>query len=379
MACRYTMRTTTSAQARSSAATDPVIRAGRSRRFAPGWLLPLLVAAATSASAAAPVAARAPSADPAAYALGLPPESEQPLPTDGGDSALASGFPWLELLPAVAPLAPALDSARGPGRTAVERDWFAGEADLTERAEALRARVRRHGMPGFDAAARALVLGEGGRPTLARARAAVALAPDLPLARAALAGALWREGGNAFAAMRAAALAVAALDSQIEASLVTRATLLSILAAALALAGFSFLAVAALATARRAAHDVGDLLSVELDARSRGLLIGALVLLPAACGQGAVGLALGCFGLVLAAGERAWRRTAFAAAALLWLGLGPVLSKAASAIASLDGDGVARAAFAVETDAASDAELARLEAAQERDPLARRALAVRAA
>jgi hypothetical protein len=347
-------------RARRPAAAAPVIRAPQRRRSAPRSLLGLLwllVAASANASALAP------------------PLADETLFTEEGESA-----PPIDLLPAPAPHEPAsvLGGAEGPGRTVVERDWFAGHADLADRAETLRARVRRHGMPGFDAAARALVLGEGGRPTLARARAAVVLAPDLPLARAALAGALWREGGQGLAAWGMAGSAVMALDRQIEASLVTRATLLTILAAALSLGGFGFLALAALATARGAAHDVGDLFWIELDARSRGLLIGALVLLPAACGQGAVGIALGCFGLVLAAGERAWQRTTFAAAALLWLGLGPVLSQAGAAIAALDGDAVARAAFAVETDAANDAELTRLEVAQEHDPLARRALAVRA-
>lgn len=422
---------TTWTRAKRSGPADPVTRAAWRRRLAPGWLVLLFAAAAAGASDLGAVGVPASSADgnPSAAALAgpspgdrhaasrLPFESEGSAPDEIADETAPWAQPGGDALseahrPATDGFEPdgskpggiepggfepggfepggfdpaefnpdAVSGARGvtrPGRTAVERDWFAGATDLAERANALRARVRRNGMPGFDAAARALVLGDGQRPTLARARAAVAIAPDLPLARVALAGALWREEGDAPAAVRAAVSAISALDRQIEASLVTRATLLSILAGTLALGGFAFLGIGALATARRAAHDIGDLLSIELGARSRGLLIGALVMLPASCGQGAVGLALGCFGLVIVAGERAWRRTAFVAAALLWLGLYPVLSRAGSAIASLDGDAVGRAAFAVETDAASHAELARLEAAQASDPVARRALAVRA-
>jgi hypothetical protein len=90
------------------------------------------------------------------------------------------------------------------------------------------------------------------------------------------------------------------------------------------------------------------------------------------------GLALGFFGLAFAKSERRGRRAQLAAAVALGAALFPLLDHAGGALAGLSSDRVALAAFAVEREAVTPGELVRLERAADTDPLASRALAVRA-
>lgn len=264
-------------------------------------------------------------------------------------------------------------ASRGIHRTALERLWLEA-ADPEARVAKAEGVARQLGVASYDAAGRALLLAT---PDGSAAEQAARVAHGLPYAQGALASARLR-GGNVIGAGTALLAGFAALDRHLEASLWLRAHLFRAVAFACAWGGFAFLLVAGASSLRRAAHDVGDVLSDEMPSWQRLLLVGALVLLPASFGQGAFGLALGLLGLGLAAGDPKQRPALIAAAVACWLGAQPLLGAASRALAAFDADPVALAAWSVESDAAHPGELARLAAAASDDALARRALAVHA-
>ncbi len=265
-----------------------------------------------------------------------------------------------------------------PPRTDVQTVWTAPGISLAERVERTRTVVRELGVGSFDAAARALLTDPAAGGPEERAEDAVAVAPGLPFAWGALARARWQHGGDPIGSARALVSGLLLLDRHLEASLWWRAN--GLLAAALGLFGgaLAFLALACAFGARRAAHDLGDRVLPGAPEFSRMLLLGCLVLAPLALGEGMAGLALGLFGLSFASSGTRGRRAQVAAAVALAAALFPVLDHAGGALAGLSSDRVALAAFAVEREAVTTGELARLERAADSDPLASRALAVRA-
>jgi hypothetical protein len=262
--------------------------------------------------------------------------------------------------------------------TEVDQVWLTPGLGILERVRRTRAVARELGVGGFDAAARALLADDDTGAPLLRAQSAVDLAPTLPLAWAALAKARWRQESDAAGAARALLSALARLDTHLEASLWWRATALHGLALALFFGALAYLALATLLVAPRAAHDLGDRVVPGAPEFARMLLLGALVLLPAALGEGLAGVGLGLFGVAFACGRGRARFAHLAAAAVLWLALQPVLGQAGAAMAGLGADPVVAAVWAVETEAASGGELARLGRAADHDPIAERALAVHA-
>lgn len=262
--------------------------------------------------------------------------------------------------------------------TEVDQIWLTPGLGILERVRRTRAAARELGVAGFDAAARALLADDDAGAPLLRAQSAVDLAPTLPLAWAALAKARWRQESDAPGAARALFSALRHLDRHLEASLWWRATALHGLALALFFGALAYLAVASLLVAPRAAHDLGDRIVPGAPEFARALLLGALVLLPAALGEGLAGVGLGLFGVAFACGRGRAKLVHLGAAAVLWLALQPVLRQAGAAMAGLGADPVVAAAWAVETEAASVGELSRLERVADHDPIAERALAVRA-
>ena len=95
----------------------------------------------------------------------------------------ASAEPGAALHPVVTP----------GGIPVLEQAWFTPAYGLPERAKQVRGAADRIGIENLDAAARAVVLGKLGDDRREEAEAAVLLAPDLPLAHAALAQARWAE------------------------------------------------------------------------------------------------------------------------------------------------------------------------------------------
>jgi len=309
-----------------------------------------------------------------AAASGDPPEaaSAEALQTDPG--ALVLPPAWWTDDPAARPAEAGRTTAGGGvQRTLLQAAWL-DATDPEARADEVEGLARQLGVASFDAAGRALLLAS---PDGSDAEPAARVARELPYAQGELARARLR-GGDPLGAGQALVAGLLALDRHLEASVWLRARLFHAAGFACVWGAFAFLLVAGASSLRRAAHDVGDVLSDEMPSWQRLLLVAALVLLPAAFGQGAFGLALGLLGLGIAAGDPKQRSALLAAAVACWLGAQPLLDFASRALAAFDSDPVGLAVWSVEREGAHPGELARLVSSAPDDPLARRALAVHA-
>ena len=191
-----------------------------------------------------------------------------------------------------------------PGSSVIERVWAKPADSLDERVQRTRRASLERGVWNLDSAARAVLLDSNSG--LEAARAAVVLAPDLPAGRMALARALWLEAGSAFSAVREAFGSLWAFRRHIEGALWMGGSLLFILSMALMAGGLLAIAVVAGFASPHAAHDLGDLLPVQMPRFGRAALLGVLVLLAMLLGEGLLGLALGLFaiGIVYGTGRQ---------------------------------------------------------------------------
>lgn len=232
------------------------------------------------------------------------------------------------------------------------------------------------GLRSLDAPARALLLDPSAGSARARADAAAELAPGLPAARFARARALWDEGrpGPAWSELRAG---VAALSSHVEAWLWVRAVGLAALAAACVIGGVLFLLLSGVAALPAAVRDLGGL-PISMPAPSRLALLVGILLVPAALGEGLLGVALALAALGFAYARLGSRLAIGAAALLVGAGLFPLGERAGGALTALGADPVAEAVFAVEHGFPDGAALARVERAASHDALAAGAQALRA-
>lgn len=256
------------------------------------------------------------------------------------------------------------------------RQWRESDQALVERAKALREAGLRLGIPDLDAAARALLLDPGAGPASERARAAALLAPTLPAAQAALARAELIEGKDPMGAARAALRAVVAFGSHLEASQWLAATACTLLVGVALLSAAAFIVLCALLVLGSACHDLGDLFERSMPRFARFALLAALLLLPAAVGEGALGVLLVGFGIAFCYAARAQRAALLFAAALVVGAVHPGVELVARALASLGSDPVAEAAYGIERGTGSTLAIERLTWTGERDPLAARALAL---
>ena len=267
-------------------------------------------------------------------------------------------------------------SGEDPVRAALWRAWQQPPLGLRERVERVQRAGLSAGIGSLDGPARALLLEPALGTPLERAELATLLAPELPAAHAALAKARferWQFGG-ALAALREA---IDVAPHHLEARLWLEASAYAALFAASFAAALGFLALAAVAAFPRFARDLRRL--CELPAPSAAALAVAIVLLPAALGEGLAGLGLGLVSFGLVNGS-AWRRLwTLCAAVLLLTALFPLLERRAESYAALALDPAARAAWTTEQGAPSAADLARVARAAERDPFAGRAFALRLA
>ena len=259
-----------------------------------------------------------------------------------------------------------LDPSRGPQpslveraeyRSEVERAWFSGGSDLSNRARVARTRALQLGATNYEAAARALVAGNlEGVIRLERAVLAVRLAPDLPLARMELAGAYLDDGqyGNA---AREVVAGVKAIPRNLEATLWLAASLLAMFAAVLTLASLVFIFWVGASVFRHAAHDVGDLVSRQMPDFARVALLVSLLLVPVLLGEALMGLLLGLFLLGFVYGDAGHLRTLTLSAVLLVIGLYPMTRIAGVALTVQGSDPVATAADAVVRSMSSPADI----------------------
>jgi tetratricopeptide (TPR) repeat protein len=190
-----------------------------------------------------------------------------------------------------------------------------------------------------------------------------------------LAKALWLYGDAPLSAIRAAADALAAFARHPEGGLWLSGSLLAVLAGGLIAGGLVCIAVVGAFAAPHVAHDLGDLFWRRLHGFGRGGALASLLLLPAVLGQGVLGLAVALTAACAWRAGRTERRALVLAALGIVAGAYPVARLAGAALEALPSDPVARAALAASRGLVLPAELQRLEAAADRDLLARQALA----
>jgi tetratricopeptide (TPR) repeat protein len=229
----------------------------------------------------------------------------------------------------------------------------------------------------LDVAARALLISEGSGNDLGNAMLAARLAPDLPVARVALARAFWSEG-EYVSAGREAVEGLLAIPRNLEASFWLTGSLVAVIAVVLVAGSLFFMVILGLSSFARAAHDLGDLLSRDLADFARAALVGCLLLLPLVLGEGLAGLALACFALAFVYGTARHRMALLLAAALLIIGLFPLARTAGRVLDAMESDALASAALAVVEGEETPEQVALLKAAAGEEILAEHILAMRA-
>ena len=260
-----------------------------------------------------------------------------------------------------------------PNGGAIERAWFDGGSELSERVWWTRRAAFERGVWNVDGAARALLATPG--VALDRAEAAVSLAPDLPAAHMEWARASWLAGESPLAAIRSLGAALLAFTRHPEAALWFGGSLLSLLAAALIGGGMVFIGIAALFALPHATHDFGDGVTRSMPAFGRAALLATLLFVPLALGEGLIGLGASMLAVAALYGARRQRFALGVAIVAIVLGAFPVAELAGRSLAALPGDPVARAALATSRGLVSAEDAARLAAAPEDDLLAQQGLA----
>ncbi len=225
----------------------------------------------------------------------------------------------------------------------IESIWHAA-TDLEGRIERTRAAALQHGLTNFTPAARSLILAASAPGAGERARGAVRLAPDLPLAHVALARALWQERRDAAGSVAELGRAFPALFRHLEARLWLTSALLVAAAAALFATGGLSLVVAGFRALPTAAHDLGDLLGLSSRV-ARSSVVGGFLLLPAALGEGLFGILWVLALAALCYGPRGERCALFLAVVCIWLGLHPAFEGAGRVLASPGADPRTQAAL----------------------------------
>jgi tetratricopeptide (TPR) repeat protein len=333
------------------------------RRWLPAVLLGVLLlpGAPPAWSELVPVLPSLPAFDDASGAL-MPPQGEAPSPELPGVPEMPPSLPGTAPVPYVEP---------------IESAWFAAAGSLESRVERTLHAALEAGRPNLDAPARALLLDESLGSALHRAEGAVRLAPDLPLARIALARALWSEQRDLAGAIDQIGQAARASPRNLEASLWLRSTAFHALFLTCLIGSLLFLLVAGGSLVAATARLLGKL-PVAPPLVSRAALVAGLLLIPAALGEGLFGVALGFAALGLSAANR-WQCLAVGLALVVSIaGLHFLGDRAAEELVALGSNPAAEAAFAVEHAQPSRFDIDRLKRAPAGDPLVARALALHA-
>jgi tetratricopeptide (TPR) repeat protein len=268
-------------------------------------------------------------------------------------------------------------SAASPAADRIGEAWAAPGESLETRVTRTRRAALEVGVWNLDAAARAVIAGGSGGDPLERARAAVILAPDLPSARMALARALWLDGNAPMAALRSVGDALAVAVRHPEASVWFAGTGLFVLTISLLIAALVTIGIAAASAALHAAHDLGHAVAASAPEYARAAVLGALILAPLMLGEGVMGLALALLAVGLVYGSARQRCALTLAAAAMIAALFPLARTTGAVLELFPRDPVAASAYAMGAGSGTSLDVARLEAATSRDPLASQGLAIR--
>lgn len=268
------------------------------------------------------------------------------------------------------------EAAVDAGKAPVERLSRAFQArapdePLSDRVDRTRAEASRMGMWSAEPAARGLLLAHGLGKEPERASAAVRLGPGLPAAWGA--AALADPGLDSGPALLRALLE---MERNLQASLWWRANAWYVLAWGLVVGGLLFLVVSAVRLAPSAAHDLGHRLPGELPPHAIGALLASVGLLPAALGEGLVGLAAGAFVVAFPWAASRHRAALLAALAGVMAGVHPVTAETGRWIAALHADPATIAIHDAEVGDLTPYQRERLARIADRDPAASHALAV---
>jgi len=263
-------------------------------------------------------------------------------------------------------------------REKIERAWFRRDTSESQRVRQTRRFGLEAGRANLEGPARALLAIEDAERSRQHAEWAVVLAPDLPMAHAALAQALFSEGEYREAAFRMME-SVSAIPRHLESRLWLGGSLLLVAAGVLVVSPLAFILFSGLMGFSRAAHDLGDLFSKQTPGFARAALLLALIGFPLAMGEGFVGMLLGGIGIGVLYGGPRDRFVLALASILLVLGLFPILRLAGSTLEALDSAPVVNAGLAVTrgTETAAQVDVLR-EAEGQNDVLAAKLLAFRA-
>jgi tetratricopeptide (TPR) repeat protein len=281
-------------------------------------------------------------------------------------------------------ISPVRDADSGPltpeqegFRSEVERAWFQTEDGITGRAAKVRVMALALGIDNLDSAARALIAPSDPGSALADAMLAVRLAPDLPMAHMALARVMWTEGDR-LDALGQAYSGVEAIFRNYEAMTWLVGSLLVMIAAVFIAAPLLFIVSVGVSVFGRASHDLGDLFVAQMPNVARAAVLGTLLLVPLALGEGIMGLVMALFTLGFIYGSSRYRMALGLAVAFCMMGMYPVARTAGTVLVALDSDPVAAATLAVVQGEETRADIDLLEGASETEFLARHVLAVRA-
>jgi len=263
-----------------------------------------------------------------------------------------------------------------PGMEAVRQAWNAPARSLEQRVSRTRRTALEIGIWNLDAAARSLLGPPDSRPSVDQARAAITLAPDLPMARMALARALWLQESSPVAAIRAAWGALEAIPRHLEASVWFAGIGSYVLALALTCGGLLCLAISAAVVSPHAAHDLGDVVSNEMPGFARVAMLAAVILIPFALGLGFVGAGLGLIALASLYGSSRQLWVLLMASGAIVAGLFPVAQLSGAALTAFSHDEVVDAAYSSTDGFVTPVDRLRLEQNEASDTLAVQALAV---
>jgi tetratricopeptide (TPR) repeat protein len=263
-------------------------------------------------------------------------------------------------------------------RSTLEQVWSDSGPVIGVRAGKTRRRALELGVRNLEGAALALIAAGDGEEALSNRRLAVRLAPDLPAAHMALARSQW-QSGDYRDSIGQVAIGIVAIPRNIEASVWLLGSLLVMFAVVLISASLVFVSALAVSNVSHAAHDLGDLLFKEMPGFARAALLATVILLPVVLGEGLLGLMVVLFAIAIAYGGPRHRMVLTLAAALLVIGLYPILQLAGTVLGAPAADPAATAAFAVVQGRESRAEVEMLvEAERGGDELAAKVLAIRA-
>ena len=270
-------------------------------------------------------------------------------------------------------------SIRDPGyRSELERIWLTPGTSLEDRGQGIRRRALALGAANLDSPARALISEDRDGDNFARRQLAVLLAPDLPLAHAALGAAYWHRGEYA-RALAEYTESFLSIPRHLEASVWLVGSLLMILAGVMISGSLVFIFVEGISAFARAAHDLGDLLSNRMPMFARAALVFSALGIPLLLGEGVLGVAAVFLGIAVMYGRALDRGVLALAAVALWVGVYPCLEGSGKLLMALNADPLASASLALVRGSETPQQLALLLEADGRgDPLVDRTLAVRA-